>query len=169
MGCKAVWCNKISIPYVIGIFIVTPLVEGWPTKVKESPSPLKVKRTLLDTNSVFLGLKENAYPAKKSLNKFSFSLKSVTRWFVTINSGMNGILTAFKNVFKMNQKDLEASLGVIELCCKMFIFWFCWFWFCWLWWKHFKQCFQPLTISTKNFILDIKKQPPEVFYVKRCS
>ena len=44
--------NKISIPQ--GIFIVTPSLEGWPTKVEEAPSPHEVKLTLLDTNPVFI-------------------------------------------------------------------------------------------------------------------
>ena len=44
--------NKISIPQ--GIFIVTPSLEGWPTKVEEAPFPHEVKLTLLDTNPVFI-------------------------------------------------------------------------------------------------------------------
>ena len=35
-----------------------PSLEGWPTKAKEAPSPHEVKLTLLDTNPVFLCLRE---------------------------------------------------------------------------------------------------------------
>ena len=51
MGCEASLCNKTSTPS--GIFIVTPILDGQPTKVKEAPSPHEVRLTLLDTNSVF--------------------------------------------------------------------------------------------------------------------
>ena len=30
-----------------------PSLEGWPTKVKEAPSPRKVRMSPLDTNPVF--------------------------------------------------------------------------------------------------------------------
>ena len=33
---------------------MTPLLEEWPTKAKEAPSPHKVRMALLDTNPVFL-------------------------------------------------------------------------------------------------------------------
>ena len=48
MGCEAGCCNKTSTPY--GIFIVTPSIEGWSTKVKEVPSPYEVRLTPLGTN-----------------------------------------------------------------------------------------------------------------------
>ena len=35
------------------IFIVTPSLEGWPTKAKEAPSPHEVRLASLDTNPVF--------------------------------------------------------------------------------------------------------------------
>ena len=41
MGCKSGQCSKISIPS--GIFIVTPLLEGWPIKAKEAPSHHEVR------------------------------------------------------------------------------------------------------------------------------
>ena len=47
MGCEAGQC-KTSTPK--GIFIVTPSLEGWPTKAKEAPSPREVKLTPVDTN-----------------------------------------------------------------------------------------------------------------------
>ena len=50
MGCKAGRCNKTSTPQGI----VTPSLEGWPTKAKEAPSAHEVRLTLLDTNPVFL-------------------------------------------------------------------------------------------------------------------
>ena len=50
MRCKVGRC-KTSTPK--GIFIVTPPLEGWPTKAKEAPSPHKVRLTPLDTNPVF--------------------------------------------------------------------------------------------------------------------
>ena len=34
------------------IFIVTPLLEGWPIKAKEAPSPYEVRLTRLDTNPI---------------------------------------------------------------------------------------------------------------------
>ena len=37
-----------------GFFIVTPSLEGWPTKAKEALSPHEVRLTPLDTNPVFL-------------------------------------------------------------------------------------------------------------------
>ena len=53
MGCEAGPC-KTSTP--LGIFIVTPSIEGWPTKAKETPSPHEVTLALLDTNPVFQSL-----------------------------------------------------------------------------------------------------------------
>ena len=50
MGCKAGRC-KTSTPS--GIFIMTPSLEGLPTKAKEAPSPREVRLALLDTNTVF--------------------------------------------------------------------------------------------------------------------
>ena len=42
----------------LGIFIMTPSLEGWPTKAKEAPSPHEIRLTLLDTNPVFQSLGE---------------------------------------------------------------------------------------------------------------
>ena len=56
MGCEAGQC-KTSSPE--GIFIVTPSLEGWPTKAKEAPSPHEVRLALLDTNPVFQSLGVN--------------------------------------------------------------------------------------------------------------
>ena len=53
MGCKAGRC-KTSTPY--GIFIMTPLLKGWPTKAKEEPSPHEVRLAPLDTNPVLQSL-----------------------------------------------------------------------------------------------------------------
>ena len=39
-----------------GIFILTPSLEGWPTKAKEAPSPHEVRLAPLDTNPVFQSL-----------------------------------------------------------------------------------------------------------------
>ena len=54
MGCEAGRRNKTSTPY--SIFIMTPSLEGQPTKAKEAPSPREVRLTLLDSNPVFLCL-----------------------------------------------------------------------------------------------------------------
>ena len=51
MGCEADRCNKTSTPY--STFIVTPSLEGWPTKAEEVYSPHEVRLTPLDTNPVF--------------------------------------------------------------------------------------------------------------------
>ena len=53
MGCEAGRC-KTSTPR--GIFIVTPSLEGWPAKAKETPPPHEVRLAPLDTNSVFQSL-----------------------------------------------------------------------------------------------------------------
>ena len=58
MGCEAGRC-KTSTPE--GIFIMTPSLDGWPTKGKEAPSPHEVKLSLLDTNSVFQCLRGNYF------------------------------------------------------------------------------------------------------------
>ena len=51
MGCEAGRC-KTSTPQ--GIFIVTPSLEGSPTKaIEAAPSPHEVKLAPLDTNPVF--------------------------------------------------------------------------------------------------------------------
>ena len=47
MGCEAGWCKTSTL---WGIFIVTPSLEGWPTKAKEAPSPHEVRLASLDTN-----------------------------------------------------------------------------------------------------------------------
>ena len=51
MRCEAGRCSKTSTPE--GIFIVTPSLEGWPTKAKEAPSPHEVSLAPLDTNPIF--------------------------------------------------------------------------------------------------------------------
>ena len=51
MGCEPGWCSKTST--LEGIFIVTPSLEGWPTKAKEAPSLHEVRLTPLDINPVF--------------------------------------------------------------------------------------------------------------------
>ena len=56
MGCEPGWCSKTST--LEGIFIVTPSLEGWPTKAKEAPSLHEVRLTPLDTNPVFQCLGE---------------------------------------------------------------------------------------------------------------
>ena len=48
MGCKSGQCSKTSIPS--GIFIVTPLLEGWPIKAKEAPSHHEVRLTPQDNS-----------------------------------------------------------------------------------------------------------------------
>ena len=55
MGCEAGEC-KTSTPQ--GIFIVTPSLEGCPTKAKETPSPHEVRLTLMDSNPVFQCLRD---------------------------------------------------------------------------------------------------------------
>ena len=55
MGCEADRC-KTSTPQ--GIFIVTPSLEGLPTKAKEAPFPHEVRVAPLDTNPVFQCLGE---------------------------------------------------------------------------------------------------------------
>ena len=70
MGCRAGQC-KTSTPK--GIFIVTPELEGSPTKAKEAPFPHEVRLALLETNLVFQCLREmshclyNATSKKKSI------------------------------------------------------------------------------------------------------
>ena len=56
MGCEAGRC-KTSTPY--GIFIMTPSLDGWPTKAKEVLSPHEVRLVPLDTNAVFQRLGGN--------------------------------------------------------------------------------------------------------------
>ena len=54
MGCKAGRC-KTSTPQ--GIFIVTPSLEGRPSKAKEAPSAHEVRLAPLDSNPVlYLGI-----------------------------------------------------------------------------------------------------------------
>ena len=50
MGCEAGKCKTSSLQ---DIFIVTPLLEGWPTKAEEAPSPHEVCLAPLDNNPVF--------------------------------------------------------------------------------------------------------------------
>ena len=69
MGCEAGRCSKTSTPE--SIFIVTPSLEGWPTKDKEAPSPHEVRLAPLDTNSVFYCLGE------KGVAKVSIILKNM--------------------------------------------------------------------------------------------
>ena len=53
MGCEA---GRYKTPTPKGIYIVTPSLEGLPTKAKEAPSPHEVRLTPLDTNPVFQSL-----------------------------------------------------------------------------------------------------------------
>ena len=50
MGCKAGRCKTSTSE---SVFIVTPSVEGWSTKSKETPSPHEVRLAPVDTNPVF--------------------------------------------------------------------------------------------------------------------
>ena len=63
MGCEAGRC-KTSSPE--GIFIVTPSLEGWPTKAKEGRSSHEVRLASLDTKLVFQSLGE-LYKSYKNL------------------------------------------------------------------------------------------------------
>ena len=67
MRCEAGRC-KTSTPY--GIFIVTPSLEGSPTKAKEAPSPHEVRLAPLDTNPVFPYLRD----LSKSLDHLKLAL-----------------------------------------------------------------------------------------------
>ena len=67
MGCEAGEC-KTSTPQ--GIFIVTPSLEGCPTKAKETPSPHEVRLALLDTNPVLQCLGDDFF-----IMTFSYYLK----------------------------------------------------------------------------------------------
>ena len=51
MGCKDGQHNKTSTPQ--DIFIVTPSLKRWPTKVKEAPFAREIRLAPLDTNPVF--------------------------------------------------------------------------------------------------------------------
>ena len=64
MECEAGWCKTST---QSGIFIVTPSLEGWPTKATEASSPHEIRLSLLDTNPVFHCLGEK-YP-------FTYSFK----------------------------------------------------------------------------------------------
>ena len=59
MACKTSQCNNTSTPN--GTFIVTPSLEGWPTKAKEAPSPHEVRLTMLDNKPVFQRLGGDIY------------------------------------------------------------------------------------------------------------
>ena len=48
MGCETGWCNKKST--LSGIFIVTSLLEGSPTKAEEALFLHEVRLTVLGTN-----------------------------------------------------------------------------------------------------------------------
>ena len=54
---SVVSCNKTLT--LCSIFILTPSLEGWPTKAKEAPSPIELRLNMLDTDPVFVSLREN--------------------------------------------------------------------------------------------------------------
>ena len=54
MECKAVLCSETSTP--LDIFIVTPSLEGWPTKAKEAPSPHEMRLAPLMSQKIYLNL-----------------------------------------------------------------------------------------------------------------
>ena len=64
MECEAGRCKTST---QSGIFIVTPSLEGWPTKATEASCPHEIRLSLLDTNPVFNCLGEK-YP-------FTYSFK----------------------------------------------------------------------------------------------
>ena len=64
MGREAGQC-KTSTPY--DIFIMTPSLEGLPTKDNEAPSPYEVRLAQLDTNPVFQCLLLEKFIAKFGL------------------------------------------------------------------------------------------------------
>ena len=53
MGCKSSRCET-STPKVI--FIVIPLLEGWPTKAKEATSPHEARLAPLDTPTQYFNV-----------------------------------------------------------------------------------------------------------------
>ena len=59
MGCEAAGCKTSTSK---GIFIMTPSLEGWSAKAKETPSPHVVRLAPLDINPVFqfLGVRNRA-------------------------------------------------------------------------------------------------------------
>ena len=72
MGYKTGRCKTFT---PSGIFIVTPSLEGWPTKAKEAPSPHEVRLALLDTNPVCFELftvASNYYKFFKFASKYCF-------------------------------------------------------------------------------------------------
>ena len=53
MGCED---GRFKTSSPLGIFIVTPSLEGWSTTAKETTSPNEVRLAPLDTNPVFQSL-----------------------------------------------------------------------------------------------------------------
>ena len=83
--------------------MVTPSLEGWPTKAKEAPSPHEVRMSLLDTNPVFQSLGGNLKTCKvKSLKKtltelFLVNLQAFPQLFKSFEFG-NGSRMSDKNL-----------------------------------------------------------------------
>ena len=86
MGGEAGRC-KTSTPE--GIFIMTPSLEGWPTKAKEAPSPHEVRLAPLDTNPVFHSLRDKWNWFKAEREWFQQKREKVWRaiWWSEVTSG----------------------------------------------------------------------------------
>ena len=74
---------------------MTPLLEGWPTKAKEAPSPREVRVALLDTNSVFQCLWVKLLNAESRAHisaNGKFSLKLLTGFCMSATLTLNGLI-----------------------------------------------------------------------------
>ena len=115
MGCEAGRC-KTSTPY--GIFIVTPSLEGWPTKAKDAPSPHEVRLTPLDTNPVFYYLLKYPKISSKISSIFlsSFLLSSKREIFIekTILSKIKTFSRAISRSGKAKKSDSYCDFTSIK-------------------------------------------------------
>ena len=111
MGCEAGWC-KTSTPW--GIFIVIPLLEGWPTKAKEAPSPHEVRLAPLDTNPVFQSLVKCVLDSKLVYDK-----KIIFYYLLSENLVNLGIIIVLSTVILQCWRAfLFCTDNFVEICKK---------------------------------------------------
>ena len=108
MGCKAGQCKTSTSQ---GIFMVTPSLEGWPTKAKEAPSPHEVRLAPLDNNPVFESLRDET---NSVLNKVKSAIPPL----------FNGpeVLSSASDKAKLFAENFSKNSNLDDSCISLPVF-----------------------------------------------
>ena len=97
-----------------------PSLEGWPTKVKEAPSPHKVRLTLLDTNPVFLCLRVERSKPEPYIELFQKKSRKDVRGGVE-DMELPGVLKNKNMEISRVDKEVEFPKVIKKKSCGIFM------------------------------------------------